>query len=154
MGLYRWLGNLSFILVVLFLGASMACGTSASEERTSTTVSGGSFVADGDLGEVSDEEIKSFASAYIEVMAVQQQYHHRIQAAQGDDRDALARESENKIEEIITSYEMSSARFNSIMVHLPTDDDLRRRVQIEIQAQEEERLRILQEEQEQELQEM
>lgn len=134
--------------VLLIAGIALgACASTGEEERTTTTVSGG-FVADeADMqGEVTDEEVERFAQAYIEVMAVQQQYHPRIQRAEPSERDALAEEGEEKVEAIIASYGMTTPQFNAIAVRLPLDEELRRRVQIEIQAQEEERLRILREE--------
>lgn len=138
-------GHLVSTLVILGL---LGCGTSGQDGRsTTTTVSGGSFVADeADIGgEVTDEEVRDFARAYIEVMAVQQQYYPRVQQAVEAEREALMQESEARIEEIIVARGLTTSRFNAIVVRVPSDDDLRRRVQVEIQSQEEERLRELRE---------
>ena len=138
------LGSLLVMVSGLVLGA---CASSAQEERSTTQVSGGFAADEADLQrEIDHDEVARFARAYIEVMAVQQQYYSRARDAEPSRRAELVAEEEERVEAIIASYEMTTSSFNAIVVRLPTDDELRRRVQIEIQAQEEERLQTLREE--------
>lgn len=134
------------LFAVLLASFSLGACASTKDEPSRTEVRG-AFVADAaDMErEIPDEEVALFAAAYVEVMAIQQQYHHRITQAQGEAQAVLIEESEAEIEASIARQGLTTEQFNAIAVRLPLDDELRGRVQSEIQAQEEARLQELRE---------
>lgn len=132
----------------LFAALVLAMGCASAEPQSQTKVDG-QFVSDGSDWdrEISDEEVETFANAYIEVNAIQQQTHPEIQRADPEQRAALIEASDERVEEVIRSHGMTVEQYNSLAVRLADDDELRGRVQQEIAAREDERLRMLQDEQ-------
>ncbi len=134
----RWIGGM---LAVAMLGAT---GCASQGPETPQTEVDGPMVYDGEIEEdreFSDEEIETFAAAYVEVTAIQQDYQRRMQEAEGAERQALGQESSQRAEEAMAAHGLTSQEFNEIAVRLPQDEDLRSRVQAAVQEMEAERIR-------------
>lgn len=130
--------------VAYFVLAILLVGCASSGQEGPTTQVDGPIVSEGgdDLDrEFSDEEVASFAAAYLDVTSVQQDYQHRMQEAEDEQlRQQLSDESNRKAEEVMMEHGITPADYNAIVVRLPEDDELRGRVQEAIRQIEEERI--------------
>ncbi len=122
----------------------VVAGCASSGDDGPTTEVDGPIVSEAQFDEdrqFSDEEVISFAGAYIEVTAVQQKYQHRMQDAEDEQQlQQLSDESAIKAEEAMGEHGLTPAEYNAIVVRMPDDDELRGRVQQAIHDIEEERI--------------
>lgn len=135
----RRVATMAFLASTLVL---VACASSGQE--TPQTEVDGPVVSEAQHDpdrEFSDDEVDSFAAAYIDVTSVQQDYRQRIQAADDEQmRQQLSEQSNAEAEEKMREHGMTPAQYNAIAVRLPEDDELRQRVQQAVQQLEEERI--------------
>lgn len=130
-------------LIVFTAIILMAFGCASSDPDPPPTEVDGMVVADGEEErdyEFTDEEIAQFAEAYVEVMALEQQYEVQIQEADESEREQLAAERDERAEEAIEASGMTSEEFNTIAVLVPRDEELRARVHEAIQQRDEQRI--------------
>ena len=130
-------------LMIASLAAVLIAGCASNEPQTPQTEVDGPIVSQADYDpdrEFSDEEVASFAAAYLEVTSIQQQYQTRIEAAEGVERQELSSQSTVESEEAMEAHGLTPETYNAIAIRLPDDDELRMRVQSEVRQLEQERI--------------
>lgn len=128
-------------LTMSLLGLAFGCA-STGEEDSGTSVEG-AVVSQGDEDwdrEYSDEEVESFAAAYVEVTSIQQRYQSQMPEADEDERAELSRQSASESEEAMLAHDVSPDQYNAIVLRLPDDEELRERVRTAVQKLESQRI--------------
>lgn len=83
----------------------------------------------------SDQEVKSFAAAYVEVVEIQQELQYRMAETETPQEQQQVREEATaQMVDAVQKHEISPEDFDEMAERLETDDRLRARVQNEIQA--------------------
>lgn len=130
-------------IVVVAAIISLIVGCASSGPETPQTEVDGPVVSEGEYDpdrEFSDDEVATFARAYVQVTAIQQDFQTRIQQAEGGERQELIEESSIRSEEAMAEEGLTAQEFNAIAVRLPDDEDLRGRVQSAVQDIESDRI--------------
>lgn len=131
-------------IAVFAVGFVLLLAGCASQQEGSRTEVDGPVVSQGDNledREFTDDEIDSFARAYLDVTTIQQSYRTEIQNAESEEqRDQLSRESTIDSEEAMQEHGITPDTYNAIAVRLPDNEQLRGRVQEAIQQVEQERV--------------
>ena len=130
-------------LMIASLAAVLIAGCASNEPQTPQTEVDGPIVSQADYDpdrEFSDEEVASFAAAYLEVTTIQQQYQTRIEAAEGVERQELSSQSTVESEEAMEEHGLTPETYNAIALRLPEDEELRMRVQSEVRQLEQDRI--------------
>lgn len=85
--------------------------------------------------DVSDTQAENFAAAYIEVMDLQYEYEHRLEATSDPDEiTALHQQLDNDTRDAVASHDLSIEEFNAIADMLERDTELRDQIQSEIDS--------------------
>lgn len=141
-------------ITLVTIGAMMFLfGGCASQPETPQTEVDGPVVSEGHYEdrEFTEDEIDSFARAYLEVTAIQQQYQAEIERTESpEERQRLSHESTVESEAAMQEHGIVPETYNEIALRLPDDDDLRARVHETIRDIEEERIEETQRQLEQE----
>ena len=131
------------LLLIAAVVAVLSAGCASNEPQTPQTEVDGPIVSEADFDpdrEFCDEEVASFAAAYLEVTSIQQQYQTRIEAAEGVERQELSSQSTVESEEAMEEQGLTPEEYNAIAIRLPEDDELRTRVQSEVRQLEQDRI--------------
>lgn len=129
------------VLTMSIFGFAVGCA-STGEEDSGTRVEG-AVVSQGDQDwdrEYTDEEVESFAAAYVEVTNIQQRYQAQMSEAGEEERAELSRQSAAESEEAMLAHGVSPDQYNAIVLRLPDDDELRERVGNAVQQLESQRI--------------
>ena len=130
-------------LMICVLGGLLVVGCASTERETPQTEVDGPIVSEADDDpdrEYTDEEVDSFARAYLEVTSIQQEYQQRLEGTEGEQRRQLEAESTARSEEAMADHGLAPDQYNSIALRLPDDDELRGRVQDVVRQLEQERI--------------
>lgn len=82
----------------------------------------------GQQEQVSDEELKAFAKAYVEYQKVRQQYEPSLKAARDPAaREKIRREAGAKAKEAVEKHGLSVASYNRIFTVVNANEELRQK---------------------------
>lgn len=130
-------------MMIWVVAGLLVVGCASSGPETPRTEVDGLVVVDGDEDfdrEFSDAEVATFAAAQLEVRAIQQRYQAQIAEAEGEERQHLIAEGDQRTEAAIAEQGMTTGDYNSIAVRLPDDEELRERVGVAMQELEAQRI--------------
>src|SRR5690606_17682017 len=82
-------------------------------------------------GGVSDQEVREFASVYLQLVTLQEQGSARVQA--GEDAQAVATELQPRVQQVFEGSALTPERYDEIAERADQDESLRQRIEVELQ---------------------